>query len=365
MKSAMKVSKSFLTLAILFFLLSPKVFGQTRELLSPEERFWLESRNNTIIVYPEKNNPPFSYTSAGGNIQGLSIDYIELVAEKVNAKVIYLLPQSRRQIISDFRQGKGDVIAGLMETNNRDEDFIFTDSYVTVPTVIVVRKDAEVRKSLTMNDFNGKQVALVADSALEEYIRENYPRVVIEDVTDDEISLQQVILGEVNAAVMDIASLSYFLSKQVLSSVKIVGSTGLDYKPAFALLAKNATLQRILEKGMTQISTSDRNLLTDKWVAVPIETVSGNVFTGFLERNVNNLTLYVLGFLFLFVVLILFLQHRRVGILHLRFQKARTMNELKEEVSELEKANDMLAEEMKVVKEEEDRLQEKIQSLDK
>ncbi|MEK7071543.1 MAG: transporter substrate-binding domain-containing protein [Patescibacteria group bacterium] len=352
---------SFIPALLLFFVAVP-AFGQTT-LLSPEESLWLKSRNNTIVVYPEKNNPPFSYTSAGGSIQGLAIDYLELIAEKIDAKIVYLLPQSRSQILNDFAAGKGDVVAGLMETNDGGVNFIFTDSFITVPTVIVVRKDFEKRTSLTLNDFNGQRVSVISGSALEGYVQKNYPRVVIEDVTDDEISLQQVVLGEVDAAVMDIASLSYYLSKQVLSSVKIVGNTGLDYKPAFALLKDKTILQSILEKGMTQISTNDRSLLTDKWVVVPNAEPADDSLLAGIKGNYNTITFLVLFILILLVAVASLFRRKSFGMHY--FQKTETISELKKEVAELEGANDMLTEEMKVVKAEEDKIQEKLESLGK
>lgn len=360
------IKRSKLILAIAFFLsIFNLAHAQGGDLLSPEERLWLDSRNNTIVAYPEKNNPPFSYTSAGGNIQGLAIDYVELIAEKIDAKVEYLVPQSKNQIINDFSAGKGDIVAGLMDISSRSSSFIFTDSYVTVPTVIVVRKDFPEKGSLTLNDFNGKKVSLVAGSALEEYVRENYPRVVLEDVTDDEVSLQQIILGEVDGGVMDIASLSFYLSKQILSSVKVAGNTGLDYKPAFALRKDMTVLQSILEKAMTQISVSDRELLTEKWVSMPFEEARGGALSGFLERNSSAITLYVLGGLVSFVATILFLRHRRIEGLHYKMHNEHGVGELKEELNELEKTNAMLLREIEAVKREEDRLQHKIEEFGK
>ncbi len=357
----MRMSRYNFILALVLFLAAFPVFGQTSDLLSPEEELWLKSRNNTIVVYPEKNNPPFSYTSASGNIQGLAIDFIELIAEKIDAKVVYLLPQSRSQVLNDFKQGKGDVVIGVMDTESRGAELIFSDSFVTVPTVIVVRKDFEKRKALTLNDFNGKRVAMVDDSALEEYVKKNYPRVVIEDVTDDEVSLQQVILGEVDAAVMDIASLSFYLSKQVLSSVKVVGNTGLDYKPAMALLPNNTILQSILEKGMTQISTTDRSVLNDKWIITPGEPETESPVLDIFQGHADIIVPYALLVLVLVIVAFRLVSHRRHDLEHLH--KVDTVVDLKKEVSELESTNDILAAEMRLIKEKEDKLQEKINSI--
>lgn len=343
------------------FLLALPAFGQ-KDLLTPEESLWLKSRNNTIVVYPEQNNPPYSYQSASGSLQGLSIDYLELIAEKIGAQIQYLTPRSRSQILADMKAGKGDVIY-LVPDKEREEYLIFTESFITVPVVIVVRKDSEKKNGLTLNDFSGQRVAMVDDSAVENYVRVNYPRVVREEVTDDEVSLQQVVLGEVDAAMMDVASLSFYLSKQVLSSVKVAGSTGLDYKPAFALPKDRATLQSILERGLSQISTSDRNLLTDKWISLPGESKEDKSLLAIIQSNFSTLTLYLLfavGLLGLGVFLV-----RRKHFALPYFRRAHSIKEIKEEIGELEGASDMLAEELKEVREEEGKLKDKLESLNK
>lgn len=352
--------KYILIISFLTLFSGISAFAQNKTLLTPEEVLWLESRNNTIVVYPEKNDPPFSYTSASGNIQGLSIDYMELVADKVGAKIQYLNPQARNQVLAEFAQGKGDVIPGLTQTNEKELKFLFTDSYVTVPTVIVVRKDFE-KKALTLNDFNGKRVSVVAGSALLEYIKENYPRVVIEDVTDDEISLQQIVLGEVDAGVMDVASLSFYLSKQVLNSVKIVGSTGFEYKPSFAVSKDKAILQSILEKGFTQITTNEREALNEKWIVVPGGDKKDDSLLARIEKSINLELLYIVfGLGVLLVIMFMFrFAHPKEHDIKAEFKAL----ELEEEVEDLEDANKKLTEELKEIKEQDKKIVEKLEEL--
>lgn len=344
------------------FLPASFVFSQNADLLSPEEIFWLNSRNNTIIVYPEKNYPPFSYQSPGGNIQGLAIDYLELIAEKLEIKINYLSPQSRNQMISDLGLGKGDVATGFTESPNQNDSFIFTESYATVPTVIVVRKDATKKSDLNLTDFNGRRVSVVAGSALFYYIKENYPRVILEDVTDNEVSLQQIVLGEVDAGVMDVASLSYFLSRQVLSSVKIGGNTGFDYKLSFALLNDKPILQSILEKGLMQISIKERELFNEKWVTFPNQEKREDDFLSSIENNFDRISVYITLTLLLFVIFVLLIRQNRRNIF---LRKARNMKALKEEVKELEEANELLAEELKEIQDNEHNLKDQINEFHK
>ena len=65
--------------------------------------------------------------------------------------------------------------------------------------------------------------------------KDNYQRIIIEPVSDDEVALQKLLLGEVDAAIMDLASLSYYTSRDVLSYVTIAGQTGFEYNLSFAV----------------------------------------------------------------------------------------------------------------------------------
>jgi len=345
----------------LFFLTAGVIMAAPSVELTPEEELFLGGRENTIVVYPEANNPPFSYQSPSGHLQGLSIDYLELVAEKVGIKIEYLTPRSRSQVLTDMRAGKGDV-AYLTPDREREGYLLFTESYVTVPVVIVVRKDAPRKSGLTLGDFNGKKVAMVADSAIENYTEENYPRVVRESTTDDEVSLQQVVLGEVDAAVMDVASLTFFLSKQVLSSVQIAGSTGLDYKPAFAIPKDRALLQSILELGLFQVSAADRELLNEKWIRFPGEVEPEEGLFSTLKNNIGELAVYLLIAVALLGTIV-FLGRRERRVAHY-FSRMHGIGEIKTEIGELESASRTLEEELKFVKAEEEKLKGKLDKLE-
>lgn len=354
--------RKYIFILILSSLIAFPVLAQNKDLLTPEEALWLKSRNNTIVVYPSENAPPYSYKNSAGNPQGLAIDYLELIAEKVGAKMQYLTPRPHGQIQSDMRNGKGDVAAVVTFDKNKEDYLIFTTNYLASPSVIVVRKDYDKKSDLNLNDFSGKRVAVVDSSSLESYIRINYPRVVVEEVTDNEVGLQQIVLGEADAAAMDVASLSYFLSKQVLNSVKVVGNTGFESKPAFGVQKDLPLLQSILEKGLSQISANDRSLLNEKWIVVPTQNQQDDSLLAQIRDNFNGATFYVLFGLGVIIVVVLLLRNR-YSVVYQR--KEKTIDDIDEEVSQLEKSNMLIAEELKAIKAEEEKLEQKIDSLKK
>lgn len=361
----MRQIKFILLIVLLTLAISSPLFAQTRDLLSPEESLWLKSRNNTLVVYPEENTPPYSYKNSAGNPQGLAIDYLELIAEKIGAKIEYLTPRSRVQIMSDIQRGKGDIVAIVTPDSEREQFLIFTGNYISSPAVIVVRKDYSQNGGLNLNDFNGKRIAVVNNSSLESYVRTNYPRIVVDEVTEDEVALQQVVLGEVDASVMDVASLSYFLSKQVLNSVKVVGTTGFEYKPSFGVPKNLTVLQSILEKGLTQISASDRSLLIDKWIIVPTDLQKRDSLIARIEDSFGTGVLYTLLFLSVLGVVILLTRNKHHTPIGYFRKSEENISDLKEEVHDIEKVNEMLVEELKSIKEAEDKIQAKLENLDR
>lgn len=335
---------------------------RVKELLTPEESFWLKNRNSTIVVYPEKNYPPFSYQDTSGTPHGLSIDYIELAAEKIGATISYLPSRQLSQILDDVQQGKGDVITSLADTSEREGYLLFTDSYITVPAVIVVRKDLDDDSFRTPSDLIGKKIAIGDGYAVMDFIRKNYPRIVLEPVSDDEVALQKVVLGEVDAAIMDVASLSFYLSKQVLNSVSIAGNTGFDYKLAFAVPRDQPLLQSILDKGLSQISINDRQILTDKWITLPNEINTKNSSWWRYVTDQSGLQVAIAVLIGVVIVLFALVQHRHIPYRYFRRKEA--LATLHDEVSELEYESKQLVDELEDIKQKEELIKEKIKEME-
>jgi ABC-type amino acid transport substrate-binding protein len=358
--------KKFFTGSILILLsvslFPPSSFAQAGDVLSAEEVYWLQSRNNTIVVYPEENNPPYSYRNSAGNPQGLAIDYLELIGEKIGVKIVYLTPRPRSQILSDIQSGKGDIIAALTPDKEKEGFLLFTTNYLSSSSVLVVRKDYDKRSGLNPANFNGKRMAVVKNSALESYMRVNYPRIILEEVTDSEIGLQKVVLGEVEAVAMDVASLSYYLSKQVLSSVKVVGNTGFEYKPSFGIAKASAPLQSILEKGLSQISITERQQIFDKWINLPDQKKTDETLLAHIQNNISMTSLYILFGVGIIGIITLLFRRRAYPVDYFR-RPMMPSEGIESEVSTLEKSNKMIAEELKAIKAEEEKLARKLDSI--
>lgn len=360
-----------ITIFLLGILLCPTIAGAA--VLAPDQATWLAKHNNTLIVRPEKSYPPFSFVSSSPSIRpkGLAVDYLELVARKIGAQPTYLEAKSRATILSELKAGKEGIMLALSESENQDDSFYFSEPFISLPAVIVTRKDyVRGNKELTLADFNGKQLSMTDGYAVMEYVKNNYQKIIIEPTTDDEVALQKLLLGEVDGAVMDLASLSYYTSRDMLSYVTVAGQTGFDYQLSFAVPKSMPDLQVILNAGLKEITPSERQIIKDRWITFPTKTEEPKGMLGiFFTSAPVWLGVSILGAIIIIILLFGIIIHtRRHHSLHIASvsrskQKEHALGELNDQLKELESANSVLDENMQEIKSLEKTLQEKIEHL--
>lgn len=369
----MPLSRLFFTIVSTVLLLAPHAFA-TSAILTPEQNLWLDKRNRTILVRPERNRPPFVFVSSGvtRKPQGLSIDYFETAIQKINTSVQYFEAANKANIIAAIKEGKDGVVVALTQTEEREGDFYFTKPYITIPAVIVVRKDAPLKKSgATLADFTGKRVAVGEAYAVEEYIKNNYKKVIIEPVVDDEVGLQKLLLGEVDAAVIDLASLSYYTANKALSYVVVGGQTGFEYSFSFGIPKHLPELAMILDDALAAISPQEQMLLKEKWITsstVEPGQQASSVYHFFGSNTILVVGSIMAGALIILIGMVFLIRAlRKTQLLALVGKKRHSDSSdavaLQHELQELAEASQVVSEELIQIKQLEKDIAEKIKEI--
>ena len=338
--------------------------------LAPNQDTWLTKHNKTILVRPQKNYPPFSFSSSSptSTPKGLAVDYLDLVAKKVGAHATYMEAKAGGAVLADLQAGKEGVALAVSEGDETAKYLYFSEPFVTLPAVIVTRKDFK-KGTLTLADFTAKQIAITSGDAAQEYVQANYPKIIIDAVSDDEVALQKLLLGEVDAAVMDLASLSYYTSHDVLSYVRVAGQTGFQYKLSFAVPKTMPDLAVILNAGLKEITPAERTLIQDRWITFSSkeEDVIPQPFL-FLGTPVWA-AVSIVAVIIIAILLTLMVVHTRrhhrlqMASLSRAHEKEKNVSLLTHQLKELEGASSVLAENMEEIKSMEKEIQEKIQHI--
>lgn len=341
-------------------------------LITREQNAWLDKNNRTILVHPQEVDPPFIFVGSGSQkeVKGFSVDYIQAIAKKLNITIKFSEAQPLNRILASARERDDNgVILSLSPSSEREQYLYFTDSYYSTPAVIAVRKDFSSKKSvITLADFSKKKVAVGDKYAVQSFIQVNYPDVSLVSVSDDQGGLQKLLLGDVDAVVMDLASLTYYTANDVLSYVKIVGRTGFEYKHSIGVPKSSPELVLILNQGLKSISDSERQVLINKWMGVSVDDLEAAILArDSKEANTNTTTpwLIFIGFIVLIaatIIIVLLLQRRNYTTP--RFLRRRAvLSDVRDEFQELKIAQEELKEDLAQIAELEKDIEDKMGSV--
>ncbi len=353
---------TFLAILCFGFYFDQVAFAEN-SILTQEQSSWLSKRNNTILIRPERNYPPFVFSVQNGLsnvIQGLGVDYLELITKKIGAKVQYFEPTQLSNILSSFKEGKEGVAIALTKTAEREEYLYFTKSFISIPAVIVARKDSNLSQGDTsLADLSGKVVAVGKAHAVESYIKSSYPNIVLDSLPDDEVSLQKLLLGEVDAAVMDLASLSYYTNNQALSYVSVVGQANFNYNLSFAISKKNKELQNIFDTALGTVTPQEASALRDKWITLKDVSIVKSEPTSLFKNPIFVVVVSILIIFFILSTSVFLSFLKKIQTLlaqNLKFNKNK--NEIESKLESLENAKAMIKKELEHIDELENNLKD-------
>jgi len=171
-------------------------------------------------VVPE---PPFIIKDAKtGKLSGLDVDTLNLIAEKINAKVIYH-ESGIGNIVADVQSGRCDVISqsSLFATLPRAMTLAFTEPprlYIGL-TAIVRRNDPRFKNVKSVFEFDQPniKVAINTGAAGDLFVKENFKKAQIRridtDASDATRFCVEVTSGRADVAIDGADDIGYYASQ--------------------------------------------------------------------------------------------------------------------------------------------------------
>lgn len=276
------LSYMYMFLISVFFLLfySSSIIANESSLnLTAEEQNWI-TNNPVVTVANEMDWPPFDYVD-NGKPAGYSIDITRLIKQKTGLKIKFINGYNWHELLQQFKAGEIDVMPAIYINNERRKFTLFTRSYHSQPSVMVVHKSN--KDIIDVGSLTGKNVAAIRGftitSALEKIVSD------INVITVDNIidGMKAVSLGEADAFIDSIGTVSYHLEHNYIPNLKIIGNLNNDElaNPAlhFGVAINNPILHSILDKSLGSISRNEKMTLEKRWI-----NVSGSIS----KKNVSK-----------------------------------------------------------------------------
>ena len=197
--------KNYLWLMLMVLMTVVSVSMAQEETPEPIELPDLEGRVITVAV--ENVYPPFNFLTDDDEVMGWDYDVMAEICERLNC-VAELIETSWDGMIIAVSTGELDMAAnGITITDERKEIVDFSDGYVTLTQVFLVRADDD--RFTTIEEFLADESLFIGvNPATTNYDTavsllgddENSPRLL---VIDQDVAVQALLAGDVDAVVVD------------------------------------------------------------------------------------------------------------------------------------------------------------------
>ncbi|WNG61841.1 transporter substrate-binding domain-containing protein [Archangium gephyra] len=237
--------------------------GNARDAFTPEEREWFE-RNAGNIVFGPYINAPLSFINDKGELSGITADYVRLLEEKLGVEFREAPPTTLSEVLQNMRAGRVDLASGLTRTPERMEYLVFSEPYVRIPILIVVRQGTWER--LTLEEMRGLRISVGENFGAHEYLKRTHPELQLVPVPNDLEGLLRLSTGEVDAMILHVTALSFHVTQESLSNLHVAGRIPYEYELAMGVRKDEPILLRIIQKGLNQITEKEKETIWRRWV---------------------------------------------------------------------------------------------------
>ncbi len=226
-----------------------------------EEKMWLAS--NPIMTYSEVDWRPLSIID-NAKMTGIMGDYLDLVSSRTGIVFKFVPSKSWPDVLEKFKQKKIDLVPGIGSSSQENELGLVSDAYKRYPMVIVTGDEYNFVGSL--NDFDGKTIAVPKHYTSYNYLVEKYPNIKLKTTKNIQDALMLVSRGEADAFVGHLATSSYYMDELDLVDLKVAGLSDFEFEHRYLIDEENPLLLSIINKVFSSISKQEQSDIHSKWI---------------------------------------------------------------------------------------------------
>jgi len=232
--------------------------------LTESEQAWIEE-HPVIRVHNETDWPPFNFVE-GDQPAGLSIEYMNLVAEAAGLQIEYVSGPSWEEFQGMMRSGELDVMLNIVQTDDRNDFLLFTEPYTVMSPVLAGLEN--VAEISSLNELYGKTLCLTRGTSELDYVARVHPQIDLLALDGTLSCLHAVIDGQAFATLDGYSVLNHLLDSNFVPGIRLSNVT-IDPNMASVMRLATSTdqpaLRNILQKSMQTLDESALAKLRQKW----------------------------------------------------------------------------------------------------
>ena len=233
------------------------------------EKVWLQ-QNKIIKVANEMDWPPFDYNELGVP-KGFSIDYIKLLAAKLDLEIEFVNELKWSELLDLFKQKKIDVLPAFYRNSTREEFTLFTDPYYKGKLGVFARKsDPSIHSN---DDLMGKKIGIQTNDGSIGIVKKNIPGLQFVELDTNDQLVQALATQKVDAIIGNPLLFFYYAKENQVTDISLIDFVPMDKKQQFAAslhigVRKDwPVLHALLLKAMSHVSDLDMKAIENRWMS--------------------------------------------------------------------------------------------------
>lgn len=231
-----------------------------RLVLDPQELKWIEQ--NPQVIVASMQFPLYLFKNEHGQWNGLNNDILQRIARMTGLEFVHRESFSPEQLLAMLENAEADMTTTLAMNDERRDFLSFSHAFGGSGWVFVGRDGESVPDSL--EQLNGKILALPARHALEAQIRRDYPAIELRTVKTYGEARALVESREAHATIENETGVHLYPAGQLRVGRSLEGKWEPDY---LAVRQDLLPLLSILNKALEAFPAEEMRALRSKWMA--------------------------------------------------------------------------------------------------
>ncbi|TPG78588.1 response regulator [Pseudomonas arsenicoxydans] len=237
--------------------------------LNENDRQWLRNKSVLRLGVSGADYPPFEVTRSVDELEGITADYAQLIAQLLNVPIEVQRYNARDAAMEALKYGALDLLGTSNSFEAADPELVLSRPYAEDQPMLVTRLDERMPE-----DLAGKRIAMVDDYLPAQTVETFYPEASLQRYPSALDALGAVAYGQDDVYLGDLISANYLINNNYPNDVQLVGPSGLDANPfGFALARDNLPLKAIIDKALAAIPMKQRALIEQRWSAGRVNTL--------------------------------------------------------------------------------------------
>ena len=230
--------------------------------LSPAQQRWRDA-HPVVRIGVHRARAPIEWIDEDGTPRGMSVELLQRMGVALGLRIELVPLASTTDALARAKDGSVDGLASMSKDTLRLAYLRFTDAFVTTPVVLYTPVGMPAPGGLPA--LAGKRVAVMVSTSAEEWLRRDWPAIVVVPVTSTEQAIATLRKGGAQAYIGALLTGTHQLVEMGATDVRVSGETDYRYQFSFAVRSDWPELVEMLNLAMASIPRSERDAIRQQW----------------------------------------------------------------------------------------------------